>query len=726
MGQRACGQASIIDLPSGIRAARECKFISSCSVNGRVVALPAHAEKILVVDPTSCEAFAIDLPSGISADRKDKFWSSCSVNGRVVALPADAEKILVVDPTSCEAFAIDLPSGIRADRIQKFVSSCSVNGRVVAVPYYAEKILVVDPTSREAFAIDLPSGISADRRWTFMSSCSVNGRVVAVPTYYAETILVVDPTSREAFAIDLPSGIRAARECKFISSCSVNGRVVAVPCYAEKILVVDPTSREAFAIDLPSGISADRNNFWSSCSVNGRVVAVPHHAEKILVVNPTSREAFAIDLPSGIRADRIQKFWSSCSVNGRVVAVPADAEKILVVDPTSCEAFAIDLPSGIRADRIQKFVSSCSVNGRVVAVPYRAEKILVVDVNTSNARRLSLELPTSDVHNTPQFADLVAALLSSWIYGDDPEPSQMMHTSFEVHKVIQPGDFGRSLKIASVTAHLPTGKVLYIVFKGTSYMLDFLNWNLEHDHEITGESDFFAHGGTASTIRSAKFLKSDIFLRRLVAAQGQGVRKVVFTGHSLGGMYAQMCLFLAWKEMRGTGSLSEVLSSVDLQSFTFGAPMVFGGNSQKARDFKNFAREHAVNYILSDDPCARAWGALNLRHFVQQATLAVKKGLQDTCGSVKGTLASKVVEEIATHLLERPDFLMIEDFARKYEHVVPLRVLSADRQHVRWKEFRLTPECFEDHSIECYVNKLFDAFEQSRPECHIHEQPFEM
>ena len=46
----------------------------------------------------------------------------------------DAEKILVVDPTSREAFAIDLPSGIRADREFKFTSSCSVNGRVVAVP----------------------------------------------------------------------------------------------------------------------------------------------------------------------------------------------------------------------------------------------------------------------------------------------------------------------------------------------------------------------------------------------------------------------------------------------------------------------------------------------------------------------------------------------------------------------------------------------------------------
>ena len=82
----------------------------------------------------------------------------------------------------------------------------------------------------------------------------------------------------------------------------------------------------------------------------------------------------------------------------------------------------------------------------------------------------------------------------------------------------------------------------------------------------------------------------------------------------------------------------------------------------------------------------------------------------------------KVVEATATALLERPDFLTVQDLARKYEHVVPLRVLSTSRQHFRWKEFILTPECFEDHSIESYVNKLFDAFDSSRPECHIHHQ----
>ena len=64
----------------------------------------------------------------------------------------------------------------------------------------------------------------------------------------------------------------------------------------------------------------------------------------------------------------------------------------------------------------------------------------------------------------------------------------------------------------------------------------------------------------------------------------------------------------------------------------------------------------------------------------------------------------------------------MEEAAKKYEHFVPLRVLSTQKQYVSWKDFQLTPECFEEHSVVAYVNKLFDAFDPSRPECHVHVQ----
>ena len=269
---------------------------------------------------------------------------------------------------------------------------------------------------------------------------------------------------------------RRTTECDCHRFPSAMGQSAARACAGGK----------AFAIDLPLGLREGSSyKFASSCAVNGRVVAVPCDAEKILVVDPTSREAFAIDLPLGFREDsRLRlKFLSSCAVNGRVVAVPCHAEKILVVDPTSREAFAIDLPLGFREHMRWKFVSSCAVNGRVVAVPHNAGKILVVDVPKSFVQPSALDLHTSDAHNTSEFVELVAAMLSSWVYTDDPAPPEMAHATFEVHAVIQPGDLGRSVKIACVTAHLPLGPLLFVVFKGTSYILDFLNWNLEHDYE---------------------------------------------------------------------------------------------------------------------------------------------------------------------------------------------------------------------------------------------------
>ena len=43
--------------------------------------------------------------------------------------------------------------------------------------------------------------------------------------------------------------------------------------------------------------------------------------------------------------------------------------------------------------------------------------------------------------------------------------------------------------------------------------------------------------------------------------------------------------------------------------------------------------------------------------------------------------------------------------------------LSSQRQVRRWKEFQLTPDCLNDHSVIGYVNRLFDAYDDRRPEC---------
>ena len=663
------------------------------------------------------QAFTIDLPSDIWAGRDDKFASRCSANGHVVAVPCNAKKILVVDPASPHAFAIELPSGINAQTGDKFLSSCSVNGQVVAVPFKAKKILVVDPQSREAFTIDLPSGIKADRRdrGKFACSCVVNGQVVAVP-FDAEKILVVDPLSRQAFAIALPPAVFAKGRAKFRTSAVVNGQVVAVPNDAEEILVVDPASREAFTIELPLDIDEERlDKFKSSCSVNGQVVAVPYSAEQALVVDPTSRQAFAIS------AGGWQRFRSSCLLNGQVVAGPCnDRKQTLVVDPSSRRAFTRFVPSGNPAEqRDFDFLPSCSVHGHVVAVPCDAAKIRLLC-----SRSLRLGLPTSDVHTTPQFVDLVAALLSFWIYTDDPEPPTLEHALFEVHAWGEPTQVGRPVRLRGVIADLPVGKVFFIVFRRTSGLLDFENWNLE---PVYVSDDFFASRGATYAMACIRLWIECLSPARFRFLRENGVKRIVFAGHSVGGVYAQLCLEMWWRTLQANTPrrIYRYLSSFDIQCITFGAPMVFGGSSKEASQFKDFAKERAVNYIHADDPCPRAWGALNLRDFVEKATVAVNKGLMDPHGSIKGSSSPKVVEEMATKFLKRPDFNVTEDLAKKYEHFVPLRILSSKKEPDSWKDFQLTPECFENHSVLAYVNKLFDAFDASRPECHIHRHVHE-
>ena len=111
-----------------------------------------------------------------------------------------------------------------------------------------------------------------------------------------------------------------------------------------------------------------------------------------------------------------------------------------------------------------------------------------------------------------------------------------------------------SVKMALVTAELPgRHRTLFVVFKGSSYLLDFINWNLEHDYEVIGDGKNFMHKGAAGIMRNLFFLKvqpTSTFAKQLDSAYSSGVRHLVLTGHSLGGMYAMSGMYFIWKELQ--------------------------------------------------------------------------------------------------------------------------------------------------------------------------------
>ena len=211
----------------------------------------------------------------------------------------------------------------------------------------------------------------------------------------------------------------------------------------------------------------------------------------------------ATDLPADVSCSHDGcKFGHICGVNGKVVAVPDCAEKILVFDPVAGNAEAVDLPACISSTGENKFRTSCVVNGKVVVVPCCAEKILLIeDLACTPAMSLNLHLGSACTENLP---DLLAAALSLWIYTDDPEPPSPPRTSMTVLRIIQRPKLG-AVKVALVSATCPEGRMMLVVFKGTSCILDFLNWNLEHDHTMTKDEAFFVHRGAAGTMGNLQF-----------------------------------------------------------------------------------------------------------------------------------------------------------------------------------------------------------------------------
>lgn len=151
---------------------------------------------------------------------------------------------------------------------------------------------------------------------------------------------------------------------------------------------------------------------------------------------------------------------------------------------------------------------------------------------------------------------VLSSSLSSKVYCTDgisepiPELPGVSLSAGCVSEELQTG----SVRVALVTAELPGDhKTLFVVFKGTSYSLDVVNWNMEHDYEVIGDGNHFMHKGAAGIMRNLLFMKvkpdSD-FARRLDEAYKDGVRNFVLAGHSLGGMYAMAGMYFAFQDLQ--------------------------------------------------------------------------------------------------------------------------------------------------------------------------------
>jgi hypothetical protein len=272
---------------------------------------------------------------------------------------------------------------------------------------------------------------------------------------------------------------------------------------------------------------------------------------------------------------------------------------------------------------------------------------------------------------------------------------------------------GSQVKFATVTVDLPQlGKVFFLAFKGTSYLMDFLKWDVSRSYSATGHNNCFVHAGAAGVLQELTFRMEAEFVECLSAAHKNGTTRMVITGHSLGGMYAMGLLYTAYKK-RGDGNIPSGAAQMlrSCRCITFGAPMGFGVNANKepSPEFKAFeehAAKRAVNFMHESDPCPRAWSALDIRDFVMKAADALKESIVEERGGVMGGIAAQVVDAAVDALVRRPDFEHIVNSAKDFRHFARIEYLCSDPTLHWQKDFVLSKRGLEDHSMLSYLEKI--------------------
>lgn len=342
--------------------------------------------------------------------------------------------------------------------------------------------------------------------------------------------------------------------------------------------------------------------------------------------------------------------------------------------------------------------------------------------------------------------DAVAALLSEWVYEAEPQTDEQAAAPAPltlnlgdkpvpllVHRVFQDttGEVGTAAKVATVTAEVPgvQGPVLYLVFKGTSTLLDMLKWDFQRDYEHVASRAppeargckpvDFIHRGAAHTVRQLNLFQREVLLKRLEAAASKGVQRLVLTGHSLGGMYAQA--FLHWVMTEPLESIQRGAAQLlfGARAVTFGAPMVFGTNAETPSagyflEFEKDFRSRATNFAHEKDPCPRAWSALDLKELLQGTA---RSKVRATLGRrVADSIIGDKAEAFVSSFVESDDFTKLTTVAKQYKHVARIVQLSRTTEpHFHWKDgFKSAEGNIADHDMGKYRAALVEGLDPNR------------
>merc|ERR1719253_2458314 len=90
--------------------------------------------------------------------------------------------------------------------------------------------------------------------------------------------------------------------------------------------------------------------------------------------------------------------------------------------------------------------------------------------------------------------------------------------------------------------------------------------------------------------------------------------------------------------------------------------------SHASEHVMDFIHDRSTNFINNNDPCARAWSALDLKQFLLTVVEAVKKEKTSGMWWHQSIAFCKVADTAAQVVLHRDDFPKLEKLAAQFKH----------------------------------------------------------
>ena len=307
--------------------ASDWKYIGGVlAPNGLIFFAPWSADNIGVLDPSTSSFTTIDICNKISCGGRYTLSSGGQYRGGVLGpndliyfVPAYADNIGVLDPSSSTFTTIDISNTISIGG-KYYGGVLGPNGLIYFVPANARNIGVLNPASSSFTTIDISKSVSGN--WKYVGGVvGPNGLIYFIP-YNANKIGVLYPNSSSFTTID-----------KFISASyfggvlGPNGLIYLVPGESKSIGVLNPVSSTFTTIDIDSRDRSVSKYVGGVLGPNGLIYFVPFKADNIGVLNPASSSFTTIDISNFISLKR-KYAGGVLGPNGIIYCVPWDSNNI--------------------------------------------------------------------------------------------------------------------------------------------------------------------------------------------------------------------------------------------------------------------------------------------------------------------------------------------------------------------------------------------------------------